>query len=242
MHKNTSQVLATVPLPSTLKTVEIECEEKTGASPPPLPSPPTQQGDAVFSPSQDSPSTISNSLPSFNILKSYDSPSLPLPLVPVSPCSESGGSSEGSHSPYVGHSVPSLSPPLSPPVQDYQDHSQNYQAFSSHPSFNRTHSYSFSTVRNGSESATQGWGKDYPPQEHDHHDYHLHQHYHQTEHIHHPSYGHQEHGQGRKTFFDYQNYYGLQSYGSLHYYPQKEQEYNLTKEQEEAEEMKRKKV
>eukprot|EP00090_Calanus_glacialis_P040307 TRINITY_DN7025_c0_g1_i2.p1 TRINITY_DN7025_c0_g1~~TRINITY_DN7025_c0_g1_i2.p1 ORF type:complete len:631 (+),score=152.48 TRINITY_DN7025_c0_g1_i2:29-1921(+) len=242
MHKNInqdSQVPATVPVPSTARTIEIECLEKTGACPPSLLSPPTQHGDAVFTTSMDIPSPLPKSLPSFNILKSYDSPSLHNPIVPdpvcASPCSESGGSSEDRHSPYGGHSDPSLSPPLTPPIQEYQDHSQNFQSFSSQSSFNRQHSYSFPSVRQGNHSTTHVWSKDYPPQEQDHHEHHLHLPYSHPEHDPHHSYCHQEHGHGRKSFFEYQNYYGLQSYGSLHYYQQKEEGYTREQKEEEVE-------
>jgi len=206
MHKNSSS--------ASKVSVEIECLEKTSPSTPPLPSPPTQQGDAVFTPSQES--TIS--LPSFNILKSYDSPS----LVPVSPCcSESGGSSQDS--------LDDLPPPLSPPGQDYQHHSENYQSLSSQPAFNRLNSCSVSTIRNGNQPITQGWSKDYSHQEHAHHTLHLQE---QEHHVH-PPYCQ---GNPRKSFFDYQHYYGLQSYGALPYYPQREEGYSLPREQRDHEE------
>ena len=259
MHKKNdpvSQVSATVSVSSTTKTIEIKCVEKTCANSPPLPSPPTQHGDAVFTERHNSheqkrfQETLSTSLPSFNILKSYDSPSLHDSIVQdtiklqtdnASACSESGGSSEDRHSPYGGHSDPSLSPPLTPPIQDYQDHSHNLQSFSYHPSFNRPHSYSFSSASPLNYSTNQSFCKEYSDR--------LEQTNHSQDFARgpslHPSYGHQAQGQvncrgmARKSFTEYQNYYGVSPYGALHYYHQKVEQVNHTGEQQ-GEEGKRK--
>jgi len=193
MHKKKSEVAATDSVPSRIKTVEIKCVENTNSvDTPPLPSPPSLQGDAVFTSTKDS--TIS--LPSFNILKSYDSPC-------ISPCSESGGSSQDRHSSYD----PSLSPPLSPPGQDYQDLSQ---PFSSQPPF--TNSYSVTTGRNGNQ--------DFSHHEHDHHHHHLQYHHQEQDHHMQPPYCPPDHVHDRKSFFDYQNHYGIH-YNVMHYYHQK---------------------
>lgn len=90
------------------------------SGPAPLPSPPTQQGDALFSGHHSSPTQhkyeepLSHSLPSFNILKSYDSSSLQDAIV--------GDHSrpEPEISSYESHSDPSLSPPLTPPISEFQ--------------------------------------------------------------------------------------------------------------------------
>jgi len=207
MHKK-SQVSAPVAMSSPTKTIEIKCVERTPSSPP-LPSPPSQQGDAVFTGNHNLdkqntfPEALSTSLPSFNILRSYDSPSLHDPLVQdnASPSPESGGASEDRQSPYGGHSD-SISPPLTPPIQDYQDHSHS---FSYHPSY-RQHSYSFSSAGPLNYSTNQSFCKDY------------------SEHPHslHPSFC-QVNGRDttRKSFTEYQNYYGVQPYGPLHFYHQK---------------------
>ena len=99
---------------------------------PALLSPPSQPGDALFTVIHNSheqnkyEEPLSNSLPSFNILKSYDSSSLQEAIV----CEQSGHRAEpgpGSEainedrfSPYESHSDPSLSPPLTPPIQEFQ--------------------------------------------------------------------------------------------------------------------------
>ena len=86
----------------------------------PLPSPPLQEGDAVLrDESQGLYGTQqSNSLPSFNILKSYESTPTQ-GAVMSTPAEEECGMSERA-SPY---SQPSLSPPLTPPThQQYYQH------------------------------------------------------------------------------------------------------------------------
>jgi len=111
------------------KTMSVECSEKSSSSVgsiPPLPSPPSQQGDAMYSGPHHSQTQnkyeepLSNSLPSFNILKSYDSSSLQDAIV-VAHNSQSHrgtgpGHNEERYSGYESHSDPSLSPPLTPPM------------------------------------------------------------------------------------------------------------------------------
>ena len=122
------------------KIIEIQCAPGgTGGPPsPPLPSPPTQQGDAVYQAQaqenkyEEQLSALSalSALPSFNILKSYDSSSLQDSIVRGQ---QSGGSESGRYSPPDSHS-PSLSPPLTP-VEEYQDtiHPYSYQSQSFAP-------------------------------------------------------------------------------------------------------------
>ena len=69
-----------------------------------------------------------SALPSFNILKSYDSSSLQDSIVRDH---QSGGSESGRYSPPDSHS-PSLSPPLTP-VEEYQD--------TLHPSYSYSQSF-----------------------------------------------------------------------------------------------------
>ena len=111
----------------------VQCnEEGEGDCPAPtLPSPPSQQGDALFTGSHNSheqnkyEEPLSNTLPSFNILKSYDSSSLQEAIV----CEQSRRRDQGTgseaitedrFSPYESHSDPSLSPPLTPPIEEFQ--------------------------------------------------------------------------------------------------------------------------
>ena len=122
------------------KIIEIQCEGP-GVPSPALPSPPTQQGDAVYPGQESQQAEQSNkyeadqlsalsalsALPSFNILKSYDSSSLQDSIVRDH---QSGGSESGRYSPPDSHS-PSLSPPLTP-VEEYHS-SYSYQAQSFAP-------------------------------------------------------------------------------------------------------------
>ena len=115
------------------KAIEIQCSLKAGepqSDTGGLPSPPTQPGD-VFQEEQSADqnkyeeqlSALSalSALPSFNILKSYNSSSLQDSIVRDH---QSGGSESGRYSPSESHS-PSLSPPLTP-VQEYQESLQTY--------------------------------------------------------------------------------------------------------------------
>ena len=127
--------------------IQIQCGPPAaagGAGGPPspaLPSPPTQHGDAVYQAEaqeqgqeplssqqnkyEEQLSALSalSALPSFNILKSYDSSSLQDSIVRGQ---QSGGSESGRFSPPDSHS-PSLSPPLTPvETQEYQDTIQPY--------------------------------------------------------------------------------------------------------------------
>ena len=109
----------------------VEVVEARACPAPSLLSPPVQPGDALFSGSHNSHEQnkfeepgggLSNSLPSFNILKSYDSSSLQESIV-CEPRPGQGGSeaiNEDRFSPYESHSDPSLSPPLTPPIQEFQ--------------------------------------------------------------------------------------------------------------------------
>lgn len=111
----------------------------------PLPSPPLQDGDALLTESSVSQTQNiynnhhSNSLPSFNILKSYESTTPQGTIM-----SETIKSNKDEcvmsdrQSPY---SQPSLSPPLTPPGQDY--------SYSSHPLYQRhNQQYSYSSPLN----------------------------------------------------------------------------------------------
>lgn len=106
--------------------VMVSCTEARAC--PAMLSPPAQQGDALFAGSHNSheqnkyeESGLSNSLPSFNILKSYDSSSLQEAIV-CEPRTGPGSEAinEDRFSPYESHSDPSLSPPLTPPIQEFQ--------------------------------------------------------------------------------------------------------------------------
>ena len=127
------------------KIIEVECGGGGGGggtSSPALPSPPTQQGDAVYPDPEphssagaeqhkyeDQLSALSalSALPSFNILKSYDSSSLQDSIVRDH---QSGGSESGRYSPPDSHS-PSLSPPLTP--VEYHSSYSTYQSQSFAP-------------------------------------------------------------------------------------------------------------
>merc|ERR1711997_310000 len=136
----------------------VQCnEEGEGDCPAPtLPSPPSQQGDALFTGSHNSheqnkyEEPLSNTLPSFNILKSYDSSSLQEAIV----CEQSRRRDQGAgseaitedrFSPYESHSDPSLSPPLTPPIEEFQASESLGPSYSYH-SANHSSSHSFTPL------------------------------------------------------------------------------------------------
>ena len=84
-------------------------KEELTVQPGPLPSPPSQRGDQVMIKDGGG---LSNSLPSFNILKSYNSSSLHETIVDEP--------NKDHISSYESHSDPSLSPPLTPPISGYR--------------------------------------------------------------------------------------------------------------------------
>ena len=118
----------------------------------PLPSPPLQDGDALLADSSTSASIYStaphHSLPSFNILKSYESPTAvsagtaaqgPIMADSIKSNNKDDCSvMDDRQSPY---SQPSLSPPLTPPGGDYnyygRGNNQHYPAFALNYSFNQ---------------------------------------------------------------------------------------------------------
>ena len=122
MHKNDP-----VKAKTSIALESLACDENKTSdslSPPPLPSPPSQQGDALYKYQE----SLSNTLPSFNILKSYNSSSLRSLQDAIvgdhnndnAPRHSDVNINQDRFSSYESHSDPSLSPPLTPPLAEFQ--------------------------------------------------------------------------------------------------------------------------